>query len=216
MTKAIQLNAFGTLTATLVPSDTTLTLDTQMGVTDSYFVLQNTLDPKQIEWVGYTWITNNGDGTYTYNNLVRYLSPVLSTTMGTSPYTWTIGTTATIVPMPNMFVNSWLLPVTPSYTTQTGDFTLSLDMAQHRVPCSSSWTIYVLVPASSVVSFPIDTQIDFVRNGTGAVSFTKDLIWPTVTINSDSWNVSIKNQYDGVSLIYNGSNTWWLFGNLSA
>lgn len=54
MTKAIQLNAFGTLTATLVPSDTTLTLDTQMGVTDSYFVLQNTLDPKQIEWVGYT------------------------------------------------------------------------------------------------------------------------------------------------------------------
>ena len=213
MTKAIQLNAFGSLTATLIPSDTTLTLDTEMGVTDSYFVLQNPLDPTQIEWVGYTWITNNGDGTYTYNSLARYLSPVSSTTMGTSPYTWSIGSTATIIAMPSMYAWSGGTATNTINTTITSSRSLAIGDAYTITPVSSSSSISITVPSHSSVGFSKGTQIDFIRMGTWTVSFVAGL---GVTISSVASYLSIANQLETWTLInLDWANSWFLSWTLS-
>ena len=88
------------LTSALSPSVTSLTGDGTTVVTSGTLLLQNPAIPntETLEFVRFTGITNNGDGTYTYTGLTRSLStsgiPVSSTGSGN---TWAVGTIATLV-----------------------------------------------------------------------------------------------------------------------
>lgn len=76
---------------------------------------------------------------------------------------------------------------------------------------TSTWTI--TVPPNSSVAFPIGSEIDFFRLGTGSVTFVADT---GVTINSKNSNKSIAARYSGVSLFKIDTNTWLLVGDLIA
>lgn len=69
----------------LNPSDTTLKCNTDPGVTAGrVFFTNNT----QFEWISFTWVTNNGDSTYTYTGLTRGLSQTADPATAWTGLTW--------------------------------------------------------------------------------------------------------------------------------
>jgi len=61
------------------------------------------------------------------------------------------------------------------------------------------------------VNFPLGSQIIVTRLGAGTVNIAS-----SATIYSVSSNKYIANQYGAVTLIKTGTDTWYLFGDLSA
>lgn len=96
--------------------------------------------------------------------------------------------------------------------TQTSGFTLSLIQARQLILCNSASSFLVTVPTNASVGFPVGTEIDFMQQGVGKVTFAKQ---GGVTIDSQFGDLSIANQYSGATLKQIAIDTWWLFGNLS-
>lgn len=138
---------------------------------------------------------------------------------------------ATIVAMQDMFqtgsvssvsVGNGLSVTNPTTTpsislldtvsTVTGNTTLALTDAGKTIYCDSSSTITITIPANSSVPFPIGTQIDFSREGTGSVVFSIT----TDELHSVSDNFYIANRYNGVTLKKKNTTKWRLYGTLSA
>lgn len=97
-------------------------------------------------------------------------------------------------------------------TSETSGFTLSLPQARQLILCNSASSFLVTVPTNSSVGFPIGTEIDFMQEGAGKVTFANV---GGVTIVSAFGNLSIATQYSGATLKKIAVDTWWLFGNLS-
>lgn len=57
----------------------------------------------------------------------------------------------------------------------------------------------------------IGQRIDFIRKGAGTVTFAAG---SGVTINSSAGNLSLKNRYSAASVFYEGSDVWYLVGDL--
>lgn len=69
------------------------------------------------------------------------------------------------------------------------------------------------IPSNSTVDFPIGTEIEIARGGTGKVEITAS---SGVTVRSSGNKRFIANQYETVALKKVGTNEWWLVGALSA
>lgn len=71
----------------------------------------------------------------------------------------------------------------------------------------------ITVPLNSNVAFPVDTRIDCIAYGAGAVSFTPE---GGVTIRSKDSNLTIDGQYSAVTLLKIATDEWLLIGALTA
>lgn len=80
-----------------------------------------------------------------------------------------------------------------SQVLRTTDYTLGLTDEATLQKCLSSSSITITIPANSSVEFPLNTEIIFVRYGTGAVTFTPS---SGVTINSAESRRNITKQYE--------------------
>jgi len=99
----------------------------------------------------------------------------------------------------------------PTINAQTGT-TYQFVLTDKKVTLNNASPVTVTVPANDTVAFPIgDTQIDVIQKGAGKVTFAAA---GGVTINSQAGNLSIAAQYVGVTLVKEGTNTWYLLGNL--
>ena len=79
------------------------------------------------------------------------------------------------------------------------------------VTFGSSSATTVTVPANSSVAFPVGTQIDCIRQGSGSVTFSAA---GGVTLNSNG-GLIIGAQYVGVTLIQTATNVWTIVGYLT-
>ena len=97
-------------------------------------------------------------------------------------------------------------------TNVTSSRTLLLSDNGLKLNCSSSNNIVITIPHSSVVNFPVGSQIIFKRNGNGIVSFSAAA---NVIIHSAGSKTKLSEDFAVAQLIYEGLNIWTLFGNLT-
>jgi hypothetical protein len=94
---------------------------------------------------------------------------------------------------------------------------LSTTDAGRTIDIDSSSNITVTIPANTVGNtFPVGTQIAFIRSGTGQVNFIPASGSPLVTLQSKNGNKRIASQYSPATLIHKGNNIWILIGDLTA
>jgi hypothetical protein len=93
-----------------------------------------------------------------------------------------------------------------SHTLELADKGIALET-------TNSSPVTITVPLNSSVAFPNGTQISVFQNGSGQVTFAAE---GGVTINSDGGKLKIASQYSVATLVKRDTNTWYLFGNLSA
>jgi hypothetical protein len=98
-------------------------------------------------------------------------------------------------------------------TAKTDSFTLALVDRNTTILCDKSTAMTVTIPANADVALPVGSQISFVQIGAGQVTFAGDT---GVTLNSDNSKKKILVQYGVASLIKTASDTWVLFGQLTA
>jgi hypothetical protein len=96
-------------------------------------------------------------------------------------------------------------------TTKTTNYTLALADEGYMVIMNSASATTLTVPLNSSVTIPVGAQFIISRLGAGTVNIAS-----SATIYSVSSNKNIANQYGAVTLIKTGTDTWYLFGDLSA
>jgi hypothetical protein len=93
-------------------------------------------------------------------------------------------------------------------------FTLSLADSGRTIDIDSTSNVTVTIPANITGStFPVGTQIAFIRSGTGQVVFDPA---SGVTLRSKNNNKRIAAQWSPATLIQKSNNTWILIGDLTA
>lgn len=98
-------------------------------------------------------------------------------------------------------------------TAKTADYSLVLGDENTTILLDKSTTFTLTVPNNSTQAFAVGTQISFVQTGSGQVVFSPA---GGVTINSDNSKTKILVQYGVASIIKTATNTWVLFGQLTA
>lgn len=98
---------------------------------------------------------------------------------------------------------------------QTNDYILALSDSTVAtiVTINKATANTITVPTDISVPFPIGTQIVLSSLGVGQTTIVAA---GGVTINSSGGKLKIADQYSGATLIKLATNTWLLFGNLSA
>jgi hypothetical protein len=99
------------------------------------------------------------------------------------------------------------------YVYSTGNYTVAAASAGKTIYMDSASDLTVTIPLNS--SVPIDNYVkmDFIRGGTGKVTFTGPV---GVTIVSKYSNKNIAGQYAVGTLLKVNTNTWLLVGDLIA
>lgn len=90
--------------------------------------------------------------------------------------------------------------------------TLALTHAAKIINCSTN-NMIITVPTNLLVSFPIGTEIAFVRQGTQTVQIVGSV---GVTVQSVDNKNKIKGQYGTAAILKTGTDTWVLAGSLEA
>ena len=98
-------------------------------------------------------------------------------------------------------------------TAKTDSFTLALGDENTTILCDKSTSMTVTIPLNSSVAFAVGTQISFVQLGEGQLVFEGAA---GVTLNSDNSKKKIMVRYGVASLIKTATDTWVLFGQLTA
>ena len=94
------------------------------------------------------------------------------------------------------------------------NFTLSLTDSGRTIDIDSTSNVTVTIPENITGStFPVGTQIAFIRSGTGQVVFEPA---SGVTLRSKNNNRKIAAQWSPATLIQKSNNTWILIGDLTA
>lgn len=98
---------------------------------------------------------------------------------------------------------------------QTNDYILALSDATVAtiVTVNKATANTITVPTNVSVPFPIGSQIVLSSLGAGQTTIVAA---SGVTINSSGGKLKLTDQYSGATLIKLATNTWLLFGNLSA
>ena len=108
-------------------------------------------------------------------------------------------------------VYSTITTVPQNYKTATA-YTLALVDAGTILLMDNVSPITITIPNSSSVSFPTGSRIDIFQSGAGQVTFSAAA---GVTRLSSGGRTKLSGQYSAATLIYNGSNTWFLIGDLT-
>jgi hypothetical protein len=97
--------------------------------------------------------------------------------------------------------------------TPTGtSYTLGLADSGKLVEFNNSSAITVTVALNSSVDFPVGSQINIVQTGTGQVTIAPVV---GVTVNATP-GLKLRTQWSTATLVKRDSNTWLLFGDISA
>ena len=105
---------------------------------------------------------------------------------------------------------------TPSRTPivqKTAAYTLSaLNERDSLIEVSSATAVVVTVPTNATVAYPVGTSIDILQTSTGQVSIAGAA---GVTVNATP-GLKLRTQWSGATLFKRATDTWVLYGDLSA
>ena len=93
------------------------------------------------------------------------------------------------------------------------DHTIQLINADKVLECTNANPIVITVPTEATINFPIGSQIAFLANGAGSVTFEAATL--DVTINSVDSSLTMSGQYASAALLKIASDTWQLVGSLA-
>lgn len=120
----------------------------------------------------------------------------------------------------NGHINTSLAPyslITRNIGSFTSNYTLVLSDAGRVLNSGNTSAATVTIPFHTSVAFPTGTQIDFIRNNIGKVTFAGV---GGVSILSKNGLLSLSDLYAACTLVYAGTNGtidwWWLFGDLAS
>jgi hypothetical protein len=104
----------------------------------------------------------------------------------------------------------------PSITTisqKTDSYTLSnLNERDVIIEVSKSSAATLTIPADSTVNYPVGTTLDIIQTGTGQVTIAGA---GGVTVNATP-GLKLRTQWSSATLLKRASNTWLVFGDLTA
>jgi hypothetical protein len=101
-----------------------------------------------------------------------------------------------------------------STSTKTANYTLAVADEGYMIFMNLGTATTLTIPTNTTASIAIGAQFIISRIGAGTVNIAP--ADGTVTLNSVSSNRYIANQYGAVTLIKTATNTWYMFGDLSA
>jgi hypothetical protein len=126
-------------------------------------------------------------------------------------------TPATFSSAYNAAIPNSLLPYSKIIRTVSAapstNYTLVLADQGNIVISNAGSAVTFTIPTNASVAFTGGGQIDFLQNNTGKVTFAGA---SGVTILSKGSNKSMNGLYSACTLVYAGTNFWWLFGDLTA
>jgi hypothetical protein len=98
-------------------------------------------------------------------------------------------------------------------STKTADYTIAASDVNTLVIGASGGTLSFTIDTNANVPIATGSQILIARGGTGELGVTGA---GGVTINSAQGFVNLNYQYSGATLVKQGTDTWYLFGDLKA
>jgi hypothetical protein len=101
-----------------------------------------------------------------------------------------------------------------TFVTKTSSYTLTKSDAGKTISVESASDVIITIPLNSTAPFSVGQKIEFIRYGSGAVSFAGATVG--VIINSKNSNKKISSRYSGAVLTKVDTNTWLLLGDLTA
>ena len=104
------------------------------------------------------------------------------------------------------------VPSITSINQQTGAYTTVLTDRDKLVEVSSASGVTVTIPANSTVAYPVGTSIDILQTGTGQVTIAGA---GGVTVNATP-GLKLRTQWSSATLFKRATDTWVVFGDLSA
>jgi hypothetical protein len=104
------------------------------------------------------------------------------------------------------------VPSLTSINQQTGAYTTVLSDRDKLVEVSSASGVTVTIPADSTVAYPVGTSIDILQTGAGQVTIAGA---GGVTVNATP-GLKLRTQWSSATLFKRATDTWVVFGDLSA
>lgn len=104
------------------------------------------------------------------------------------------------------------VPSITSINQQTGAYTTVLTDRDKLVEVSSASGVTVTIPANSTVAYPVGTSIDILQTGSGQVTIAGA---GGVTVNATP-GLKLRTQWSSATLFKRATDTWVVFGDLSA
>jgi hypothetical protein len=95
--------------------------------------------------------------------------------------------------------------------TITSSVTLNINNKNRILKVNSSSAITLTIPSNASVTFPINTEVAIIREGSGTVSIAPG---SGVTLLSTDSKRKIKGQYSSAALLKTASDTWLLIGSI--
>jgi hypothetical protein len=97
--------------------------------------------------------------------------------------------------------------------TISSSVTLALADAGTVKNCTNGSAITITIPSNNSVTYPIGTEIGFIRQGAGTISFAPA---SGVTLQSIDTKRRIKGQFGAAAIVKTATDTWSLTGSLEA
>jgi hypothetical protein len=94
-------------------------------------------------------------------------------------------------------------------------YTFALTDASKLVTTSNAGTQTLMIPANSSIAFGTGDVLNVVRAGTGPVVFNQASGVTIRSTGSTATAPTFRAQYSGASAIYEGSNIWYVLGDIS-
>lgn len=104
------------------------------------------------------------------------------------------------------------VPSLTSINQQTAGYTTVLTDRDKLVEVSSASGVTVTIPANSSVAYPVGTSIDILQTGSGQVTIAGA---GGVTVNATP-GLKLRTQWSSATLFKRATDTWVVFGDLSA
>jgi hypothetical protein len=99
---------------------------------------------------------------------------------------------------------------------QTGtSYTFALTDAGDLVTANNASSQTYTIPPSSSVAFVTGTQITVLRKGAGAVAFAQGVGVTIRSVGATSSAPTLRAQYSSATAIYEGSNIWYVVGDVA-
>jgi len=174
---------------------------------------------------GSSWVANvTATSTNTLTNKTL-TSPIISTISNTGTLTLptTTGTLAlisdiTVTPSSTTTLTNKTLTdpvVTESVNAQTGTtYTPVLGDAKQMVTLNNAAAITVTIPPNSSVAYTAGSKIDFIAKGAGQVSFAQGSGVTIRSVGVTATAPKLRVQYSGCTAWYEGSDIWYIVGDI--
>jgi hypothetical protein len=106
--------------------------------------------------------------------------------------------------------------VTESVNAQTGTtYTTVLTDAKQMVTLSNASAITVTLPPNSSVAYTAGSKIDFIQKGAGQVTFAQGAGVTIRSTGSTAASPKLRTQYSAATAWYEGSDVWYIVGDIA-